>query len=736
MADCYSSLYRFSDEYHKLCQDTGSVKGASLLACYSDYLWFDIDSENLVKAHGSAMELATKIESLDSSVLEHLAIYFSGSKGFHVGVPAGFFGWEPSVDLPRIHRVLAKSIAGDVSIDAAIYEHNRLWRVPNTRHGKSGLYKVPLTVEQFTTWNIDQITKLASNPTGAPALTRIRKSVGLSTAFADLYQQAAEVVGKRHSPRSIPETTNQPPSELQRPCYQALLKGVKSGQRNEAAIRLATAFRKVGYSLEKVLASLSDWNQNNEPPLEDIELEAIAQSAMEGDYDYGCNDDMLHKLCDESCPVLQKQAKSGKDKQKCDSFVTLGDGRLAEMIIDVSGSSFAIYDPSGDGNDGCDGYVERLPGNIIPYPAEKIAAIKAIHFPSAAEPYESEEWLIAESDRYIRKYLAVSDFFHEIIPYYVLLTWNYDRLQELPYLRAIGDYGTGKSRFLKTVGAICYKPMFCMGATSVSSIFRLLNEFRGTLIIDESDFSNSDESHMTIKMLNTGYQKGFPLWRSEAMKNRSFEPQSFDVFGPKLIATRNVFKDQAMESRCLTEHMDDKLRPGIPASFPEEAWEEAKQLRNRLLMFRFKNYYSVKPPDQLLDCKIHPRLAQILYPLFSVIRDPGVRDRLLRFMEDQDAKLKEAKLDSKEGRILQAILDLKESAVDGRLTSQQIADKINESVTNDKFKIQSATVGRVVSNVLGLPKERNGRRRDIVINSPKGIEKLKYWGEQYGLENE
>ena len=38
--------------------------------------------------------------------------------------------------------------------------------------------------------------------------------------------------------------------------------------------------------------------------------------------------------------------------------------------------------------------------------------------------------------------------------------FNFDAAASVaPYLRALGDYGTGKTRFIQTVGVLCYRPM-------------------------------------------------------------------------------------------------------------------------------------------------------------------------------------------------------------------------------------------------------------------------------------
>src|SRR5204863_8860180 len=107
--------------------------------------------------------------------------------------------------------------------------------------------------------------------------------------------------------------------------------------------------------------------------------------------------------------------------------------------------------------------------------------------------------------------------FLQVASFYLLFTWVYDDFNELPYLRLRGDPGCGKTRFLLTVGSLCYKPIFASGASTVSPLFRLLDAIRGTLIIDEGDFRFSDEKAEIVKILNNGNARGFPVLRSESV---------------------------------------------------------------------------------------------------------------------------------------------------------------------------------------------------------------------------
>ena len=72
---------------------------------------------------------------------------------------------------------------------------------------------------------------------------------------------------------------------------------------------------------------------------------------------------------------------------------------------------------------------------------------------------------------------------------YAMMTWIADGLMALPYLRVLGDWGTAKSRFLQVFGSLCRLPLFASGAISAAAIFRVLDRYHPTLILDEMDFA-------------------------------------------------------------------------------------------------------------------------------------------------------------------------------------------------------------------------------------------------------
>jgi hypothetical protein len=205
---------------------------------------------------------------------------------------------------------------------------------------------------------------------------------------------------------------------------------------------------------------------------------------------------------------IAQNLKSKKTYSLHTSSAVLPDGRVIKMVYDPSSkeTKFAIFQEEEVT------YEKSIPldddTTLYPYsPKNNLVKNEVVLFPSKAEECDSEEELIKDIRDFIHSYVDLTPLFENISCYYVLFSWIYDDFRELLYMRVIGDPGSGKTRFLLTVGSLCYKPIFASGASTVSPIFRILDIFHGTLIIDEGDFRMSDEKTEIVEILNNGNAK-------------------------------------------------------------------------------------------------------------------------------------------------------------------------------------------------------------------------------------
>lgn len=88
-----------------------------------------------------------------------LKFFASGSKGFHVEIPAKFLDAEDGDPyLPLIYKRIAaswKERFNLTTLDLSIYSmgKGRMWRLPNIRR-ENGKHKVPLSFEELSGWTI------------------------------------------------------------------------------------------------------------------------------------------------------------------------------------------------------------------------------------------------------------------------------------------------------------------------------------------------------------------------------------------------------------------------------------------------------------------------------------------------------------------------------------------------------------------------------------------------------
>jgi hypothetical protein len=368
----------------------------------------------------------------------------------------------------------------------------------------------------------------------------------------------------------------------------------------------------------------------------------------------------------------------------------------------------------------------------VPYSASNnLLRHEVVLFPEEPREYGSEAELVAGIQAFIHRYSDLSPLFERISAYYVLLSWVYDAMGELPYLRVRGDPGSGKTRFLLTVGLLCYKPIFASGASTVSPIFRILDAFRGTLVVDEGDFRHSDERSEIVKILNNGNAKGFPVLRSEAIREGEYDPKAYAVFGPKLVATRGHFEDRALESRCITEEMGQtRLRTDIPINLPPQHRAEATDLRNKLLMFRFRRLRETRVDEALVDRSVEPRLNQILVPLMSVVGDSAMREEMRTMVHRLDGEMLAERGMDTEARVLEVIRDVR--AAGTMLSAKEIASEMALRYGEDyDRKVTPKWIGWIIRRRLKLMTEK--RHGSFVIASSEGP-KLAHLFERYGVE--
>lgn len=441
------------------------------------------------------------------------------------------------------------------------------------------------------------------------------------------------------------------------PCIRLLMAGVGEGMRNESAMRLASYWlRFKRLTADKVLNKLMEWNTHNRPPLDEKELKNCLSSILKYGYEYGCSSMVEFGVCSEYLKLTCNLRDAFQVKRQTVEYTAsaiLSDGRMIEEAYRDGKTFFIVYNPK----DNSIGEQEEVSEEDIIYRpiVSRDVETGQVLLPSGAEEYETDENLFNNVRDFLNKWHEQPDGFERILDaVYVFLSWIHDALPQIPYRRAKGRWGSGKSAWIETVGSICYRPVILAGCDSEASLRRTFDLWRGTALIDEADFSESSLYASIVKILNVGYSKALGWYRC-CNENNPRQIESFYVFGPKLLATRSEFKDIALESRCLT-FIARKGSGEAPLYRAEQFRAEALKLRNKLLLWRFQNYRRMVEVSQALekrglfkeifDGKVEPRVAQIILPLALVFENPNLRKALVAMAEAKSEEVRALDPDS------------------------------------------------------------------------------------------
>jgi len=379
-------------------------------------------------------------------------------------------------------------------------------------------------------------------------------------------------------------------------------------------------------------------------------------------------------------------------------------GDLIEQVYDIKNKKtlFLRYDKKKDEIIEMD-YVEEKGKKYVPI-IDQLLFKNVVILPSKAEDYINEEELEEDIRIFIETWLDISPEHLQKAVWYVLLSWVIDNLHTIPYLRALGDYGTGKTRYLDVVGGICYKPMYVGGAVRSAPIYRIIDKWNGTALFDEFTLQKSDETEDIIQILNNGYQRGKPVLRCKEGSNSVI---AFDPFGAKILATRNTFNDKALESRCITEILKVTDRKDMPIDLTETFFKNREKLQNKLLMYRFKNLDKMKIDETLkIDFgNIIPRIKQSFSPFVVLFQYNQERlNNFISYTKEYNKQVVEENASSFDGAIFNAYVELMEkhekemqtNHLDDYNEPHITSSDIRSFLIDDGFKesLSAATIGR------------------------------------------
>lgn len=236
-------------------------------------------------------------------------IYFSGSKGFHVVVPASILHVRPDVRLNEYYKLMAKDISQQTphgTIDTKIYDRRRLFRMINSMHPKTGLYKVPLSYHELCTLTVDEIKEKAKAPytLDYEQPHYIPRAAQEYESYISKFKTQYEKMFDNHR-RNQDRVLNITPH-----CVQELIdQGPSKGNRNQTAAVLTSFFSKRGMSEQEIWDNLMEWyNKGPSNDFKPSEIKRTMESILKKGAEYGCSTLSSISTCiGAECPLFKPQ---------------------------------------------------------------------------------------------------------------------------------------------------------------------------------------------------------------------------------------------------------------------------------------------------------------------------------------------------------------------------------------------------------------------------------------------
>lgn len=335
----------------------------------------------------------------------------------------------------------------------------------------------------------------------------------------------------------------------------------------------------------------------------------------------------------------------------------------------------------------------------------------------------STEDLLRDIQTFIHKYADVEEASEYLCALYCLNTWVYDKYEKVPYLRFLGTKETGKSRIKKVLGSICYHTLDIGFSMTEAALYRSIPKYQqGTLLIDEANFADSSLNSSIVKILNGGYEKGSKVTRCNPV---NYDPQTYEVYCPKIIANHTFFEDAALESRMHTIIAYKTQRPDIPESLSGTTFEiEANQLQRRLLALRLQRYFNIDCQKQYPGIEIYPnRLREITLPLLRTAGYDTIPELLRIFLDRQVIDKYDLSDNTPEGMVANIICNFLDVGKDKVYVNEitKLVNQLNETSYSSRF------IGETLK-IMRMPKSRKSSGMEVDLSRVNKNELRKRYG--------
>ena len=299
---------------------------------------------------------------------------------------------------------------------------------------------------------------------------------------------------------------------------------------------------------------------------------------------------------------------------------------------------------------------------------------------------------------------------------YSILTYVFPIFSTIPYLRFTGTKGAAKSKEIaihentdfNALNAVQFSP---------ASMFRTIQDTRGTMLIDEAETygtksAGGETKEALSQIVNSGFQAQGKVPRIETIGNRRVRV-NFSTYSPKIIGgiseVTETLRDRSFE--ILLVKTLDRKKSSRSVRSTDKKWQK---LRDSLYLLAMNHWNEIR--DIAENSEIENRLGLIgrewdkAKPLLVIARflerynsseGKKVIDELWEFLEQQREKEEELQVDSFD----YSVIDSLEELVDKELQNV-LPDSRNKAVV----KVQLLELSMKIATLEGKDVERLNKK--------------------------
>lgn len=232
---------------------------------------------------------------------------------------------------------------------------------------------------------------------------------------------------------------------------------------------------------------------------------------------------------------------------------------------------------------------------------------------------------------------------YDLFALWIIGTYLFPLFEAYPYLYIGGFKRSGKTRAMNIGALMAFNGLSCSNI-SMPSIYRVIEQYKCTLGVDETEFLVSKKSGEIRNILNAGYLRGSKVIRQEKKGKYNFYTKEFDNYSPKILVNISGLED-VLADRVIEIIMEKSLGVVTKKEIKIESGEWSN-IRNYYYLFVMKNWRLIRQVYEGLEIEenIKGRDLQLWKSIFALAKwfSIDLYEKMILFaLEKIDQKEKE-----------------------------------------------------------------------------------------------